>query len=240
MPQLFDVPGWSVPEPANNPLPTSGKASKKRKRPTSDTGSKLLSAEFNLEKLMEKLKESTKPSKNESAREWSKKGKDKQSKKKEKKQGRKQKEEHPKAQVSDERKISQPKPLQPRGKASLDKARASQESSRPAKRARTEHVVEDPLPKKVGRKTEKNAEKATAEEETGLTALQKRMKEKLDGAKFRCVYTTNSSGFCADTVFRMINETLYKSDSASALQLVKEDPSIYEEVSVTTHQCLFL
>lgn len=187
MPQLFDVPGWSVPEPSGNP--SSKKSSKKRKRPSSDTSSKLLSAEFNLEKLMEKLKETTMP-KGEMNGESSKKIAGKRSKKN-KKHGKKlQSEELPTTKPTLERKISTPKPLQPRGKAPKDIAKASQESARPAKRVKTDHVAENPSPKKAEKKAEKKVEKKVSVEESGLTDMQRRMKEKLDGAKFRCVYTT--------------------------------------------------
>ncbi|KAG6832928.1 hypothetical protein H0H92_004812 [Tricholoma furcatifolium] len=47
---------------------------------------------------------------------------------------------------------------------------------------------------------------------SGLTALQKGMKESLDGARFR-----------------MINESLYKSDSHHAHQMMKEDPHVFED-----------
>ncbi|KAJ7276269.1 methyltransferase-domain-containing protein, partial [Mycena haematopus] len=46
----------------------------------------------------------------------------------------------------------------------------------------------------------------------GLTALQKVMKRNLDGARFR-----------------LINETLYKSDSKQAHELMQKDPKVYEE-----------
>ncbi|KZT20772.1 ribosomal RNA-processing protein 8 [Neolentinus lepideus HHB14362 ss-1] len=46
----------------------------------------------------------------------------------------------------------------------------------------------------------------------GLTDLQAQMKQSLDGARFR-----------------LINETLYKSDSGHAYQMMKDDPNIFEE-----------
>lgn len=46
----------------------------------------------------------------------------------------------------------------------------------------------------------------------GLTDLQAKMKQSLDGARFR-----------------LINETLYRSDSGHAYQMMREDPEVFEE-----------
>lgn len=48
---LFDVPGWSVPDTPAAQFPST----KKRKRPSSDSGTKIETAHINFEKLMEKL-----------------------------------------------------------------------------------------------------------------------------------------------------------------------------------------
>lgn len=196
MPQLFDVPGWSVPETSNTAK--SDKAAKKRKRPTSDTSSKLLSAEFNLEKLMDKLKESTKPRQPEPAQVTNSKAWEKPPKKDKKKGKKSEQEKRPELA----RQISQPKPLQPKGKTPKDKGKPAEESpSRPTKRVKIVHPVED-----------QSQEAKKAKEDEHLTPLQRSMKQSLDGAKFR-----------------MINENLYKSDSQSALQMMQEDPTIYDE-----------
>ncbi|KII95331.1 hypothetical protein PLICRDRAFT_97193 [Plicaturopsis crispa FD-325 SS-3] len=50
------------------------------------------------------------------------------------------------------------------------------------------------------------------DETPGLTAMQRGMKESLDGARFR-----------------WINEVLYKTDSAQAHQMMQEDPKVYQE-----------
>ncbi|OAX42920.1 hypothetical protein K503DRAFT_682308 [Rhizopogon vinicolor AM-OR11-026] len=47
---------------------------------------------------------------------------------------------------------------------------------------------------------------------SGLTSLQKGMKESLDGARFR-----------------WINELLYKSDSSEAVRMMKEDPAVFND-----------
>jgi len=50
---------------------------------------------------------------------------------------------------------------------------------------------------------------------SGLTALQQGMKQSLDGARFR-----------------IINESLYKSNSRTALQMMRDDPKLFEEYHV--------
>jgi len=52
----------------------------------------------------------------------------------------------------------------------------------------------------------------TGASDKGLTSLQENMKSSLDGARFR-----------------WINETLYKSDSHNAVQMMKENPSVFDE-----------
>ncbi|KAJ2914274.1 hypothetical protein MD484_g6160, partial [Candolleomyces efflorescens] len=204
MPQLFDVPGWSVAEPTASGS-KSEKSSKKRKRPTSDTSSKLLSAELNLEKLMDKLRESTKPDqahKAESSGKFSL-GKSKKAKKQSQDKSKPQ---QPEAPLT--REISLPKPLQPAGKQLKEKRRSFQDS-RPEKRQKVRHSVDAPqalLPPRTQSKS------ASPDSEANLTAMQKSMRASLEGAKFR-----------------MINENLYKSDSQAAVQMMQEDPTVYRE-----------
>ncbi|RXW24624.1 hypothetical protein EST38_g1223 [Candolleomyces aberdarensis] len=205
MPQLFDVPGWSVAEPTASGS-KSEKSSKKRKRPTSDTSSKLLSAELNLEKLMDRLRDSTKPEQGPKAESSSKfsLGKSKKNKK------QSQDKSKPQAEGSLARQISLPKPLQPIDKLSKEKRRSFQETHlRPEKRQKVRHSVDAPraLP------PPRNQAKSTSpESEADLTVMQKSMKASLEGAKFR-----------------MINENLYKSDSQAAVQMMQEDPTVYRE-----------
>lgn len=177
MPQLFDVPGWSVPEPTTSGL-KSEKSTKKRKRPTSDTSSRLFSAELNLERLMDKLKESTKSSQDNKADSNRKlaSGKGKKDKHKGKQQHK------PEASLS--REISLPKPLQPTGKLSKGKDKLVHENHpRPEKRQKIRHSEDVPRPKS-----------AASDPEANLTALQKSMKASLDGAKFRHVYRPTYTG----------------------------------------------
>ncbi|KAI3612375.1 ribosomal rna-processing protein 8 [Moniliophthora roreri] len=181
---LFEVPGWSVPDTPVAESSTSG--SRKRKRPTSDTDSekkKIRSAEVNLEKIVKTLTGKTRDN-----------GPIK-SKKKQKK--------HSKAQdVSIKKKeISRPMPLR-----AADK-RESTSSLPPAKKAKTKHE------RSASQETFVKQPIETSEESiTSLTAMQKSMKQSLEGAQFR-----------------LINEILYKNDSQEARRLMQEDPSMYTE-----------
>ncbi|RDB22865.1 hypothetical protein Hypma_010341 [Hypsizygus marmoreus] len=116
-------------------------------------------------------------------------------------QGKKTKKAKPKASSGAEKKeISWPKPLQP-----TDKDLAL--LARPTKKAKTKHMVETstpPPPAAVSKKAKGLA--------ASLTALQQGMKQSLDGARFR-----------------MINESLYKTDSRKAHQMMKEDPQVFED-----------
>ncbi|KAJ7507681.1 methyltransferase-domain-containing protein [Mycena galericulata] len=88
---------------------------------------------------------------------------------------------------------------------------------RPTKRPKREHgPVDAPLPAipEDGSVTipEHSSPSAEVKATAGLTALQKGMKRSLDGARFR-----------------LINETLYKSDSQQAHEMMRKDPKVYEE-----------
>ena len=68
--------------------------------------------------------------------------------------------------------------------------------------------------KKVTVEASKHVENDSKQHQKGLTTLQEKMKSRLDGARFR-----------------WINETLYKSNSKEAVEMMKEDPKAFEEVS---------
>ncbi|KAG6327658.1 hypothetical protein ID866_11431, partial [Astraeus odoratus] len=55
----------------------------------------------------------------------------------------------------------------------------------------------------------------STQENASLTSLQKRMRESLDGARFR-----------------LINEKLYKSESSEALEMMKEDPRVFQDYHI--------
>ncbi|KAF5364022.1 hypothetical protein D9756_000513 [Leucocoprinus leucothites] len=98
--------------------------------------------------------------------------------------------------------ISRPKPLKSRISVDVD-------SSRPAKKAKTRESIS---PSTIA-STLTLAPSTSAGPK--LTALQQGMKQSLDGARFR-----------------MINETLYKSESTEAHRLMQEDPKVFEEYHV--------
>lgn len=199
MPQMFDVPGWKVPtEPVAES--SQGSASKKRKRPASD-GSRLLAGGFSLEKLMDTLKEKTADLPAAKSEKLKKKKSKEKSKDKEKQEVMEKS-----AAATLGREISRPMPLK-RGseRRSVKQSPSKSEASRAPKRQKTQHAVEE----KPGSQHEQPVETATEEK---YTSLQKSMRNKLDGAKFR-----------------MINENLYKSESGDALQMMREDPSVFSE-----------
>jgi ribosomal RNA-processing protein 8 len=213
MPQPFDVPGWKVP---SEPVAESsqGRVSKKRKRPASD-GSRLLAAGFSLEKLMDTIKEKTADlpvAKAEKA---------KKKKSKDKTKGNEKLKQEDKPAPAVERKISRPMPLQ-RGseKRSVKHSPSKPEVLRSPKRQKTQH--EEP---------EEASSQYTPPTEENYTTLQKSMKDKLDGAKFRSVTISRYGHIMAEYASRMINENLYKAESSGAVQMMKEDPSIFSEVN---------
>ncbi|KAJ7068146.1 methyltransferase-domain-containing protein [Mycena amicta] len=98
--------------------------------------------------------------------------------------------------------ISSPKALMPTEKMLVGSSSSSTLSTRPAKR-----------PKRTHEEPEAAKPLPTIPEESGLTPLQKDMKKSLDGARFR-----------------VINETLYKSGSKEAHEMMQKDPLVFEEV----------
>ncbi|KAJ7499050.1 methyltransferase-domain-containing protein [Mycena latifolia] len=117
-----------------------------------------------------------------------------------------------KADALEEKKktISLPKALMASEKGQQMTASSSSSSlARPAKRPKRAHEpAERPLPPIP----EDDSPPTPEPKSTGLTALQKGMKRSLDGARFR-----------------LINETLYKSDSQQAHEMMAKDPKVYEE-----------
>ncbi|KAF9469016.1 methyltransferase-domain-containing protein [Collybia nuda] len=191
---FFDIPGWTV---STSPVAESSqtKVSKKRKRPPNDSD-KLQSAEINLDKLVRKLK-------------W-KDGTDTRSpggseKKKVSRKAEMKREKKSKVQMVDsetkKKTISRPMPLK-----AVD--RTSVSSERPAKRQKMKPVVIE-ASSTSSLSTTKNADGGSS---TGLTALQKGMKQSLDGARFR-----------------IINESLYKTDSKEAHQMIRNNTKLFED-----------
>ncbi|GJE84964.1 methyltransferase-domain-containing protein [Phanerochaete sordida] len=200
---LFEVPGWSVP---TAPVP-SGSNSRKRKRPAHESEAKpdekIHAAAVNVEKLLAKLGE----------------GEGQQAKKKAKKDKEKRKAQAPpapkrepngaqaqqkKGKAQERKDESRPAPPVAGGSKKNKKNKGKQAQQQETKAS---SPAPDPAP------TPKPAQKGkNASAEKGLTALQANMKHSLDGARFR-----------------WINETLYKSDSEHAHQMMRENPSVFDE-----------
>ncbi|KAF4574842.1 25S rRNA (adenine645-N1)-methyltransferase [Pleurotus pulmonarius] len=185
---LFEVPGWTVPSALISNAPTS--SSRKRKRLNPDAG---VAQPINLDKLMRKI-----PKTNEADST----GDTKPSKKARSKRDRK---------------------TQSKGKADTTPAASTSTTAAPkkAKRSVPREVAADiqagpSTPKKKQKQQKDAAEEPKSSKkskaEGQLTTLQDRMRQSLDGARFR-----------------MINETLYKSHSSEANRMMHEDPQMFEE-----------
>ncbi|KAG1892629.1 methyltransferase-domain-containing protein [Suillus subluteus] len=195
---LFEVPGWSVPTAPVSKLAQS--TSKKRKRPAAQDADKMQSVEVNLDKLMQKLGSVGKHQE------------DKQGPKKKKKNhgkttgGLDAKVEHATSNKGKE-KVSSP----PGGSI---KGSAVEQSVKGGSGLRKKMIKQKKSSKPDGGKSEQQPQNVspTLDEVSGLTSLQRGMKESLDGARFR-----------------WINELLYKSDSSEAVRMMKEDPAVFHD-----------
>ena len=162
---LFDVPGWALPQAPVSESSTTASNSRKRKRPDTDSiaEKKSRSAEANFEKIVKTL--TGKTSSSSISKKEKKKGKDKDSKK---------------STLEDRKKlISHPMPL----KTGAERRSESSSSLPPAKKVKTKH--EKTASEESLVKPNKGKEKEDAQSNEGLTSLQKRMKESLEGARFR-------------------------------------------------------
>ncbi|KAH9482367.1 Uracil phosphoribosyltransferase [Psilocybe cubensis] len=196
---LFSVPGWTV--PAAPVREQSLQLSKKRKRPNDQTRS-IETASINVEKLMSKLADSYP--------EQTQKGKGITPKLQDKPPTKKQKRKHI-GSTTDH--ISEQQAIKP-----IEKTKAAPPKSKKAGQHTDVHSVKDKKAKSKSNIDSSPSKPKTIpiqeneSSKTGLTALQKAMRDKLDGARFR-----------------LINENLYKSDSQTAHQLMREDPQVFEE-----------
>ncbi|KAF9075977.1 methyltransferase-domain-containing protein [Rhodocollybia butyracea] len=195
MPFKFDVPGWSM---SADPVPEAG--SRKRKRPTSDTGSetRVHSSEINLEKLVKKL--TKKRDEDESRVDAAKSNTGSQSSQSQRK--KKKRNQAASAEV-DKKSISLPMPLMT--------------SERAAKKAKQSHdarkqASKESLSKQQSASNDNLTVKSNDEPSSGLTSMQKGMKQKLEGARFR-----------------LLNQTLYETNSEDAHRMMQEDPTVYSE-----------
>ncbi len=197
---LFEVPGWSV---TGEPVPDSPSRSKKRKRSSNDGSDKGHLPDLNIDKLVKRLKG------HKSDHATSSLGNGKKEKK--------EKSEQLKEQEREEKKksISLPKPLKS----------ATQEQSKSSTVTRLQKH----------RKTRSSVESAPAAVQSpaggeALTTMQKSMKQSLDGAKFRQEKIFIIPLTSISVLNRVINETLYKSPSNEAREMMR-DSRVFEEVT---------
>jgi ribosomal RNA-processing protein 8 len=164
---LFEVPGWSV---TTALVPESStQTSKKRKRPGNDgSDSRIQSAELNLEKLVKRLKGNAGMDDN------SRRNSTKHGVKAGSSLGRIDRKRERKIKTGDVKKksISRPRPLKGPGKAS------SSSSPRPTKKVKTSHDATENLSVMAAKQPEKDSA-------SGLTVLQRGMRQSLYGARFR-------------------------------------------------------
>ncbi|CAA7259906.1 unnamed protein product [Cyclocybe aegerita] len=193
---LFQVPGWSV---ATAPVREEPQyTSKKRKRPSNDTH-KLEAAEVNIEKLISKLAH-PQPGENPT-----------NSKGKAKAQDPRRKARLGKKQKLGVGAADAPKKAE-RPSASSSEVKIPPSSPTKSKKEKKMAKSNPPPAIEVASKRLKPSSPQQEATSSRLTALQKGMKQSLDGARFR-----------------LINETLYKSDSRAARQMMQEDPKVFEE-----------
>lgn len=216
---LFEVPGWTVPGG-----PSSDSGSRKRKRPSSTpkkSSEKLQHAEMNIEKLMKTLEDKASPAASSSKR----------GQKAKKINGRQ-------ASKLETRKssVANNEDREPIESKSKSKKRSMRESTSSAQAfGKDSQVMKDSQkPGKTQVTLARDAPRATGEgndAEANLTTLQRKMKQSLDGARFRCDCALFRSGIELTGFHRRwLNETLYKSSSKDAEGLMKENPELFEEV----------
>ncbi|KAF5321975.1 hypothetical protein D9619_000752 [Psilocybe cf. subviscida] len=194
----FDVPGWSIPTaPVRE---GTNKVSKKRKRPSTST--QLESAAVNVDRLMAKLA-SVVPEDMTRA---------KQSYNDATPSAKKRKEKQKQQPAEQAKNAASPvnRPPQKRARQSPRESQSkSQDTAKANKMAKSKHAAGD---SPAAASSSKSVSAQASSSSSGLTALQKSMKDKLDGAQFR-----------------LINENLYKTDSHEAHNMMKENPKVFEE-----------
>ncbi|KAI0761705.1 methyltransferase-domain-containing protein [Irpex lacteus] len=214
---LFEVPGWSIPEA---PVSLSSSNSRKRKRPADaeaevpTSSTKLHSAVKNVEKLMASLEDNGEATSKTQKNRRQRKGRDRE-------EGEQKRKEFAREARPNKQKGERKREGNGTGKKHA-------EMGTPESSAKKTNATPTKKPKKDKGKDEKSQPPADSQPATssangssraqgkkkaeGLTSLQADMKNSLDGAKFR-----------------WINETLYKSDSSSAHEMMRDNPSVFSE-----------
>lgn len=204
---LFEVSDWNAP----SQLASSSRPAKKRKRSAVvDEDAKIQSASVNFEKLMKKLGDG------ESKRET----------------GKANRKERSKVQVKHSNAmngISSGRESKDDGQARKAEKTVQKESQEPHEKMKKKRKEQQKKQKKVSETGDgPSPSKPAASQSNGLTPLQNSMKASLEGARFRywIAYNIEIPNICP----RHFNELLYKSSSEDARSLVKQDPSIIDDV----------
>ncbi|TFY69605.1 hypothetical protein EVG20_g3067 [Dentipellis fragilis] len=202
---LFEVPGWSVP---SAPVSNSAQHPRKRKRPNTE---QVRAAEVNVERLVKKLGAGTGNGKDKAAQRMKKprhedKARAHPAEKEKQKSGprRDGKEKGGTAKGSKSPRQSGDTARSDSGKASTAGEPGSSSAPKPAKKSGRKDAAASAVD---------SSKKSTLQQSaSNLNSLQSGMKHSLDGARFR-----------------WINETLYKSDSADAHAMMREDRAVFHE-----------
>jgi len=208
---LFDVPGWTVPDD-----PVAVTPRKRKRTAKHDSNKRIQSATVNVEKVMGQLSARLGPAA-----------------------------ENPRGDLTEGKNggLSTEDDRPPRTKRRRAQGR-SQQSPIPAVQQAEPHKTSKKRKKERPKKgppagdkvpgSRSTASQLPTESRSTLTSLQHDMKQSLDGARFRCV--THSNFYAADSypctlkLRRWINEKLYKSDSAHAHAMMREDPAVFDDV----------
>ncbi|KAH9921696.1 methyltransferase-domain-containing protein [Epithele typhae] len=219
---LFEVPGWSVPD-----APVAQAGSKKRKRPAPvkdndgdgvDEAQRMRDAQKNIEKLMKSLGAGMEALDGDDAvRPNKKKREGKEKEKSNTAKGEKGKETDMASGSRKEVKwkTATPQKREERGrtqdkKPKKDGKSAVKASKKKNKKERKAYAQSADARSEAG--SVKGDRGTDADASAGLTALQAKMKSNLGGARFR-----------------WINETLYKTSSLEAHELMSKDPAIFAD-----------
>ncbi|KAI6047326.1 methyltransferase-domain-containing protein [Pisolithus marmoratus] len=187
---LFDVPGWTVPAD-----PTPAQASSRKRKRRQHTPDDLQSVQQNLDKLVRMLgdghpdSDSRPPKKNKSRAKVD-------------SQAVASSQGIPESRRAE---VPTPKVSTPKDTAVVSKTKKNRQhkASKNPKRSSTE---------KSGPSDSPSKHPPPVQEKSGLTPLQKHMKQNLGGARFR-----------------LINEKLYKSHSVEAVEMMKKDPKVFQD-----------
>ncbi|KAI0770743.1 methyltransferase-domain-containing protein [Irpex lacteus] len=213
---LFEVPGWSIPDA---PVSLSSSTSRKRKRPADaeaelpTSSTKLHSAVKNMEKLMASLEEDDAATSKAQKKRKQRKGGDREGSEQNRRESVSEARPKQKGQQKQEGNRTGKKRADMDTPESSTKKTSATPTKKPKKDKGKNDKSQPPADSQPTTSSANGSSKAKGKKKAeGLTSLQADMKNSLDGAKFR-----------------WINETLYKSDSSSAHEMMRDNPSVFSE-----------